>query len=149
STVRVVVSGLLVNLAAVLLWLPTEPQTVSGLLLANAAGLAVAAAVWTAVALRDPDATWRDPTDLARGIALVLLWFGLLPTLAGDHTDPRWLTWGATAAVALSMYVAVGDGAARIARGGLFAAGTALVLLGVSETTALAVWDVWQTPLAL
>ena len=67
SSLRVVVSGLLVNLAAVLLWLPSESQTTSGLLLANGAGLAVTSAVWTLLALRDPEADWHDLTDLARG----------------------------------------------------------------------------------
>ena len=38
---------------------------------------------------------------------------------------------------------------ARIARGGLYAAGIAIVMLGVAATTLLPVWDVWQTPVAL
>ena len=102
--------GLLINLAAVLSWLPSETQTVSGLILANAGGLALAAAVWTAVGTgRDPTARWRDFTDLARGVALVLLAFGLTPTLAGDRADSHWLTWGATLAVVGSMMVALWD----------------------------------------
>ena len=132
-----------------MLWLPSESQTISGFLLANAAGLALAAAVWTAVALRDPESGWLDFTDLARGIALVLLGFGLAPTLAGDRLDSHWLTWGAAVAVAVSMGAAVWEPRAFIARGGLFAAGVAAVLLGMAATTSLPVWDVWQTPLAL
>ncbi len=149
SSVRVVISGLLVNLAAVLLWLPSEAHTSSGLLLANAVGLAVAGTVWTLLALRDPESDWHDLTDLARGIALVLIAFGLAPTLAGDRADSHWLTWGATLAVVVSMSVALWHREARIARGGLFAAGVAVMLLGVSATTTRPVWDVWQTPVLL
>src|SRR5262249_14884823 len=145
SRPRVAISGLLVTLAAVLLWLPSESQTASGLLLATAAGLAVAAAVWTAVSLRDPESGWLDFTDLARGASLVLLAFGLAPTLAGDRADSHWLTWGATVAVAAAMGVGLWEPRAFIARGGLFAAGVAAVLLGVSASTTLPVWDVWQT----
>jgi hypothetical protein len=149
SSVRVVVSGLLINLAAVFLWLPSELHIASGFLLANAAGLAVAAAVWTAVVLRVEVVRWNDFTDLGRGIALVLLVFGLAPTLAGDRADSPWLTWGATLAVLASMAVALWERNARIARGGLFASGVAAVLLGVSATTDLPVWHVWQTPVSL
>src|SRR5262249_13177546 len=123
--------------------------TASGLLLANAAGLAVAAAAWSLVAIRTEGARWQDFTDLGRGIALVLLAFGLAPTLAGDRADSHWLTWGATLAVVASMAVALWDRDARIARGGLFAAGAATVLLGVSGTTTVPVWEVWQTPVSL
>ena len=126
DSVRVVLSGLLINLAAVLFWLPSESQTASGLLLANVAGLAVAAMVWTAVALRDPTTVrsdLTDLTDLARGIALVLLVFGLAPALAGHRVDSQWLTWSATLAVLASMTIALWDGSARIARSGLLASG--------------------------
>ncbi|WP_439625018.1 hypothetical protein [Gemmata sp.] len=146
---RVVASGLLVNLAATLLWLPTEPRTDSGFLLANAAGFAIAAMAWTRLARRDADGSWRIITEIAGGTAVALLWFGLLPTLAGGRTDSPWLTWGATTVVAASMLVARADPSARLGRIGLFAASVALVLLGVSEATSRSVWNVWQTPLAL
>lgn len=149
SSARVILSVLLIDLAAVLLWLPAESRTTSGFLLANAAGLAVAAAVWTLVAPRLFADRWHDLPDLTRGIALVLLAFGLAPTLAGERVDSHWLTWGATLAVVATMTVALWDRNALAARGGLFAAGVATVLLGVSATTTLAVWDVWQTPIAL
>ena len=149
SLVRVAMSGLLINLAAVLLWLPAEAQTTSGLLLVNAAGLAVAAVVWTVVAIRVGSAEWRDLTDFARGVSIVLLGFGLAPTLAGDRVDSHLLTWGATLAVLVSMVAALWDARAMIASGGLFAAGVAAVLLGVSELTVRPIWEVWQTPVAL
>lgn len=146
---RVIASGLLVNLAAILLWLPTDPPTASGFMLANAAGLALAAAAWTAVGFRIPEVEWRDALDLSRGLSLVLLMFGLSPTFAGDRTDPAWLTWGATGAVSLGMLAALWDRNARIARGGLFAAGAGFVLLAIAGVSRLPVWDEVGTPPAL
>jgi hypothetical protein len=149
GTVRVVASGLLVNAVAVLLWLPTDPQTVSGFLLANAAGLAVAAAIWTNVSLRLNEHRWRPDLDVARGLTLPLLWFGLAPTLAGDRADPVWLVRGATVAVACAMLVALHDARALVARGGLYAAVLALFLLGNIEATTRPLWNHWATPFTL
>ncbi len=149
SLSRVTVSGLLFNLSAILLWLPSQLQSVDGFLMANAAGLAFAAAIWTAVALCVPTVRSQPFTDLARGVTLVLLGFGIASTLAGNRAESHWLTWGATVAVVLSMAIACWEPRALIARGGLFAAAVAAVLLGVSEFTPLAVWNVWQTPVTL
>ncbi|MBA4188148.1 MAG: hypothetical protein C0467_09035 [Planctomycetaceae bacterium] len=149
SGVRVAVSGLCVNFAAILLWLPLAAHTHSGFLLANAAGLAAAAAIWTRVSRRNPEANWQALTDIARGVSLVLLWFGLLPTFAGTRTDPVWLTWGATVIAAGSLLASTAEATAKLTRIGLFAASAAMVLLAVGETTSRSVWAVWQTPVAL
>jgi hypothetical protein len=155
SQTRVYLSVFMASIVSFLFWLPSESNTSSGFLLFNAAGLAVAGAVWSIIAMRalarraSGDANWHHITDIARGIAIASLGIGLAPTLAGDRLDPRWLTWGATSVVSLTMVVALWDLKAMIARGGLFAIGLAAVLLGVSETTAQSVLIVWQTPVAL
>lgn len=149
SVNRAVVSGLLINLAAILLWLPSESDSRAGLLLANAAGLAVAAAAWTLISLREPAFALDDFKDLTRGVALVLLVFGLMPTLFGDRVDSPWLVWGAALCVVASFTISLWDPRARMARGGLLSAVAMAVLLGVSATTTRPVWDVAQTPLAL
>ena len=149
SNPRIYASVLLTSLASTLLWLPSESGTAAGFLLANAAGLAVAAAVWTIIGMRDRDAEWHSLADIVRGLVLVFLGFGLVPTLLGDRVDSHWLTWGATTVVALGLGVALWDAKALIARGGLFAAGVAAVLLLVSETTDRSIGTIWQTPVAL
>jgi len=148
-SIRAALSGLLVNFAAILLWVPTDPHTNSGFLLANAAGLAVAAIVWSRVSRRHPETNWQSILDIARGVSLLLLWAGLFSTLAGGRNEPAWLTWGATVSAVLSMVVACGTPSARMTPSGVFIASAAFVLLGVRETTQLAVWNVWQTPVAL
>ncbi len=149
SQPRVYISVLLASVVSILLWLPSESNTHSGFLLMNAAGLAMAAAVWSLIAIRETEAGWHSVTDLARGIALVFLGFGLAPTMGGDRIDPQWLTWCSTSAVALAFGAALWDVKAMISREGLFAAGIAAVLLGVSETTDNSEWNIWQTPIAL
>jgi len=149
SNPRIYASVLLTSLASTLLWLPFETGTVAGFLLANAAGLAVAAAVWTIIGMRDRDVGWHTVADIVRGLVLVFLGFGLVPTLLGDRVDSHWLTWGATIAVALALGVALWDAKALIARGGLLAVGVAAVLLLVSETTDSSIRTIWQTPAAL
>ena len=78
-----------------------------------------------------------------------MLGCGAMPLLDGGRDDAPWLTWGAALAVTASTVAALWDGRARVARGGLYAAGVILVLLGVARTTSLPGWDVWQTPVAL
>ncbi len=148
DSARVVVSGLLINFGAILLWLPSDPQTNSGFLLANAAGLAIAAIVWTGLARRDPEVDWRSVLDVTRGVALVLLWVGLFPTLAAHHTDPQWLVWVATLAVIASLWQAASERGAFIPRVGAFATGAVFFLIPGPSIT-VPVWDLWQTPLML
>ena len=149
SPVRVYLSFLFASLAATLLWVPSESETGYGFLLANAAGLALASAVWSLLAIRAPTAVRTNAPDIARGIALMSLGLGLLPILTGERLEPGWLNWSATALVALGLAVALWDAKASLARGGLYAVGVAAVLLGVTETTAAAVGRDWQTHVAL
>ena len=146
---RMGLSGLLVNLAAILVWMTLAPDTISGCLLANAAALASATLCWTLVTKRSIDIDWSAYLDYARVVSLGLLWLGLSPTFAGERVDPAWLTWCATVIVAISMLTATVTVSDLVGRVGVFLAGTAFVLLGVSETTSQPVWDVWQAPLTL
>jgi hypothetical protein len=142
-------SVLLTTLAATLFWLPFPFETFASFLLVNAAGLAIASAAWTLLGFRDTAAKYHSQADLIRGVVLLFLGMGLLPTLSGERADRHWLTWGATGIAAVSMMTALWDAKALIARGGLFAVGVALVLLGVTEVTGEGVGAIWQTPLAL
>lgn len=145
-------SGLAINLAALFVWVSEAPDTASGLLLANAGGLGVAAAVWAVVRLRkravNDSAAWLEPLDYALLPALVFL-AGLFPTLAEPGSDPRALAWGSLGAVAAACALGLWDRRAVVARPGLFAVGALAVLLSVREADPRAVWEVPATALAL
>lgn len=142
-------SMFVVNLAAVFVWVAWGPNSLSGFLLANAAGLAVASACWTLARVRGGERAWLQSLDYAVVPSFALLLGGLAGTFAGTRTDPPALTWGVLAAVAFACAVALWDRGARFARPGLFAAGVLAMLLAVAEADARAVWNVPATPLAL
>ena len=87
-------SGLAVNLAAVFVWIAWGPDTLSGFLLANAAGLAAAGVVWTLVRIRQArpeEEAWLGVVDFVPVAALALLALGLLVRrlLSGGEAPAR------------------------------------------------------------
>lgn len=143
-------SGLAVNFAAILIWLAYWPDTLSGGLLANAAGVAAGTACWTLVRIRQgvPAPVWLRWLDAAPAVALALLGFGLAPVLAAREPSTA-LAWGAIAAVALGSAVGLWDRAARFAALWLYATGILAVLLAVAVSDKLPVWDAPLVSLAL
>jgi hypothetical protein len=143
-----ILSGLAVNLAAVFAWLAWGPDTPSGFALANAAGVAAAALVWTLVRIREQsregEGRWLARVGTAALVALGLVAFGLAPAFAGDRAHTA-LPWGAVAVVAVACAAGLWDRNSPFARPCLYAAGVLGVLLGVAEADPLPVWD---SPLA-
>ncbi len=148
-----IASGAVVNLASIFLWIARGPDTLSGFILANAVGVAVALICWTLVRIREqakPEGgRWLTPLDTAIIPMLVLLFLGLAPAISGTRTDPRLLTWGALVAVVLACAVGLWDRVAMFARLGLFAVGVLTVFMIVAEADPRPVWDVPATALAL
>ncbi|WP_171471036.1 hypothetical protein [Frigoriglobus tundricola] len=148
-----VASGLSVNLAAVLVWIAWGPDTVSGFLLANAAGLAVATLCWTLVKIRASDrredADWLERAAAGMTPAIACLVLGLAPSFAALQPAPGALTWGALGAVALACAVALWDRSARLARPALYGAGVLAVLLGAVDADDRPVWNVPAASLVL
>jgi hypothetical protein len=169
-------SGLLTTLAAGLVWVTWGPASLSSLGMSVATGLALAGAVWAGLAFartgrvaeagegRPPEEQpgdellglpaqhphWLPPfPHFAASAALLLVLFGLLPTLAGARVDPPALTWGAVAAVGLALGALVRDREARFAAGGLYALGAAAVCLSVAHLWPGPVWLDWRMPVAL
>jgi hypothetical protein len=135
-------SALVVDLAALLIWLAYGPMTLAGFVLANAAGAGAATAIWALVRIRQSAAApnwlaWLVPAPV---VAFGLLAFGLLPVLTGESAAPTRLAWGATAAVALSCAVGLWDRAGRFALAGLYMTAVLAVLFAVVKTDQ-PVWD--------
>ncbi len=126
-------SGLVVNLAAIFVWVAWGPASYSGFALANAAGLAVATCAWTLVRIGRTGTEWLKHLDAAIIPAFALLVLGLMPTFNATRTDQHLLAWGALAAVALACGVGLWDRVAMFARPGLFTVGVLAVLLVVAE----------------
>ena len=149
----VAASGLAVNLTATCVWVVWWPNAPYGFVLANAAALAVALGVWSAVRIRQqssPDGVrWLAGIDIAIVPAFLLLLAGLAPALGEAHAAPHALAWAAVAAFAVACAVRLWDRNATLARPGLYAAGVLAVLLGVAAGDPRAVWDVPVTSLAL
>jgi hypothetical protein len=139
------VSVLAVNLAAILVWVAAELDTLSTFLLTNAAGLSLATAFWTLVRIRqqrrDEGGEWLEVVVAAPLLTPALLLLGLVFTFNGAHTNPA-LAWGALAAVAIGCAVGLWDRAAPFARQGLYAVGVLAVLLGVVQVEPKPVWEV-------
>jgi hypothetical protein len=146
-------SGMSVNLAAVLVWVAHGPDTLTGFMLANAAGVGAAVACWTLIRIRrrvpEGELDWLRALEIAPLVALGLLVLGLLPTYSAVHANPNSLAWGATAVVAIASAIGLWDGASRFAARYLYAVGVLATLLVVANTDLLPIWDAPLVSLAL
>jgi hypothetical protein len=150
-------SGLVLALAGVLVWVTWGPATWSSLALTAAAGLSLAGAAWAALSPaghRDPvvpPGRWDPPPfpHAAAAAALALLMAGVIPTLAGERVDPPGLAWGAVAAVGLVLGSLPDDRRTGFAAAGVYAVGVAAVGLTVAGLRPGPVWASWPTPPAL
>jgi hypothetical protein len=132
-------SGLVFNLAGVVIWLALG-HSVEGLLLTNAIGLAAAAGFWTAVALVLPGAgpTQRRMQFSHAGAAIALT---LLTAIVGQDwltkltgsglVDAGVLAWPAIVVTGLALVAALWDSSARWAVAGLYLLGLDIVVLAL------------------
>jgi hypothetical protein len=167
-------SGLLVALAGVLVWVSQGPDSITSLALSAAIGLAAAGAVWAVVALNPrlngepvPVPNEEQPGDdwfglpfrydealppfpqFAAAVSLALLLFGLYPTLAGASIDPPGLAWVTLAAVAAVLGALLWDPRATYASAGIYVLGIAGVGLALAEVQSGPIWLNRITPVAL
>jgi hypothetical protein len=148
----VYVSGLLLNLAGILFWVARGPDTISGFLAVNAAGLALASFVWSTIELalrRPPLATELSGRIWPFAHAALVAALAVLGIVVAGQVERSWqaatprpeavLAWLAVAVTAAACAVQLWDARARFAFAGLYAAGIlalALVLadIGLSAT---------------
>jgi hypothetical protein len=132
-------SGLVFNLAGVVIWL-AHPGTLDGFVLTNAIGLAAAATLWTAIALILPGGWPIDRgvrfSHFASAAALTLLTAvagtGWGSRLAGDSfVASGVLTWSATLMIGIALVVALWDTSARWPVAGLYLWGLDILLLAL------------------
>jgi hypothetical protein len=140
------VSGLLANLACILIWVTNGPDTPIGFLLASALGLSVASLVWSAIeiALRRPP--WEIGINgrlwpFAHTALIVAL--ALLGIVAAVQAGVGWhaeiptteivLAWIAIAATVLATTILFWDTRARFVWAALYATGILAVTLALGE----------------
>jgi hypothetical protein len=139
----VYVSGLLVNLAVVIVWSAWEPWTILGFGHVDVISLAIAAALWLGMeltwprlALRTPGSQFFPPFAHAATIAALTLLAGLVGArliMAQAEVpldDPVLLTWVSVGAMALALCLTLYDREARFPLVGLYALG--LLILGMA-----------------
>ena len=168
------VSGVLVALAAVFLWVTWGPDSLSSLALTAAIGLAAAGTAWTAIALASrwpsvsADAHLNvQPGDdelglppahsetlppfphFAAAASLGFVVFGLIPTWSGAAVDPPALAWGALAAAVVGFVALMWDRRVTYAAAGLYVLGLAAVALAIAAVRPGPVWLDRITPVAL
>jgi hypothetical protein len=145
GTSHVWASGLALNLAGVVLWLPWGPETLDSFLLVNAIGLAAAAAFWTAVALALPGD--RRPVDresnppfahFAALVACVLVLSVVARGLAADlsfvpSVEVSQLAWPAVLMVGVALSISLWDAFVLWPVAGLYGLGLVAVGLVLHE----------------
>jgi hypothetical protein len=156
------ISGLLVDLIGVLFWWAWGPGTALTFVLTNALGLAVAAALWTALALiqerKEQPAIAIQPHSsfvaFAANTALGLVVLVVLLLIASDLQPPRiavsaTFAWITLAAVATALAAALWERRAVYAAPGLYVVGLAAVGLSLHELTRSPSGLGWCAALAL
>jgi hypothetical protein len=177
--IHVYASGLLLNVAGMLLWLTWGPATLSGFLLTNALCLAMASALWSSIeiAMEASSPEKRRRNDLAvEEISLVRLppsFFGLPPFahfairlgltllalvvvlgLASDLGGAAFrlgsgLAWRTLAAVGLALGIGLWDRRARFTAAGLYGLGLLAFGLALHDLELGMARLLWSTSLAL
>jgi hypothetical protein len=141
----VYVSGLLANLAGILVWVARGPDTLTGFLVVNAMCLALASFAWTAIelALRQPPLAIELRGKWPFAHAALVAAISLLGIVAASQMGQGWegeipqvdaaLAWLALGATAAACALLLWDAKARFVFAGLYATGILAVTLALAD----------------
>jgi hypothetical protein len=140
------ISGLLANLAAILVWVAHGPDTVIGFLEVNALSLALASLTWSAVELvlrRRATAVELNGRLWSFAHTALIIGLGLLGIVVAAHVTQGWqgeiphaetvLAWLTLSATAAACAILLWDVKARFVFAGLYATGILAVTLGLGD----------------